>query len=57
MLEEGRPSDKIIETARTGNFDIIVMGSGGLGSIKEFFLGSVSDRVADEAPCPVLIVR
>ncbi len=56
-LLEGRPSDKIIETAREGNFDIIVMGSRGLGGIKEFFLGSVSDRVADEAACPVLIVK
>jgi nucleotide-binding universal stress UspA family protein len=56
-LLEGRPSDKIIETAKEGNFDIIVMGSRGLGGIKEFFLGSVSDRVADEAVCPVLIVK
>lgn len=56
-LVEGRPSDKIIETAKEGNFDIIVMGSRGLCGIKEFFLGNVSDRVADEAPCPVLIVK
>jgi nucleotide-binding universal stress UspA family protein len=54
---EGRPSDKIVETAREGNFDLIVMGSRGLGGVKEFFLGSVSDRVADEAPCPVVIVK
>jgi len=57
VIAEGRPSDKIVETAKEGNFDIIVMGSRGLGGIKEFFLGSVSDRVADEAPCPVLIVK
>ena len=56
-LVEGRPSDKIIEVAKEGKFDIVVMGSRGLGGIKEFFLGSVSDRVADEAACPVLIVK
>ena len=56
-LVEGRPAHTIIDTAKEGKFDIIVMGSRGLGGIKEFFLGSVSDRVADEAPCPVLIVK
>ena len=56
-LEKGRPTDKIIETAKEGNFDIIVMGSRGLGGVRQLLLGSVSDRVADQAPCPVLIVR
>lgn len=56
-LVEGRPSDKIIETAKEENFDIIVVGSRGLGGIKKLFLGSISDRVANEAACPVLIVE
>lgn len=56
-LVEGRPADKIVETAKLESFDLIVMGSRGLGGIKEFFLGSVSDKVADEAPCPVLIIK
>jgi nucleotide-binding universal stress UspA family protein len=56
-LVEGRPANKIVETAKNGNFDLVVVGSRGLGGIKEFFLGSVSDRVADEAPCPVLIIK
>lgn len=56
-LKNGRPAEKIIETAKEGDHDIIVMGSRGLGGIKQLFLGSVSDRVADEAPCPVLIVK
>ena len=56
-LLQGRPADKIVETAKEGVFDLIVVGSRGLGGIKEFFLGSVSDRVADEASCPVLIVK
>ena len=56
-LVEGRPADKIVETAKLESFDLIVIGSRGLGGIKESFLGSVSDRVADEAPCPVLIIK
>jgi nucleotide-binding universal stress UspA family protein len=57
ILEEGRPADKIIETAKEGDFDLVVIGSRGLGGIKQLLLGSVSDRVADQAPCPVLIIR
>lgn len=56
-LLRGRAADKIIEIANEGEFDLIVMGSRGLGGIKEIFLGSVSDRVADEAKCSVLIVK
>ena len=56
-LLQGRAADKIVETAKEGGFDLIVIGSRGLGGIKGFFLGSISDRVADEAPCPVLIVK
>ena len=54
-LFEGRPADKIVETAKEGAFDLIVIGSRGLGGIKEFFLGSVSDRIADHASCPVIV--
>ncbi|MEM3459469.1 MAG: universal stress protein [Candidatus Bathyarchaeia archaeon] len=57
VLKEGRPADKIVETAKEENFDLIVMGHRGLGRVKEFFLGSVADRVADEAHCPVIIVK
>ena len=56
-LAEGRPAEKIIETAKKGMFDLIVIGSRGLSGIKEIFLGSVSNRVADKAKCPVLIVK
>ena len=54
---EGPPAEKIVETAKKESFELIVMGSRGLGGLKEFFLGSVSDEVADEALCPVLIIK
>jgi nucleotide-binding universal stress UspA family protein len=56
-LLKGRAADKIVDEANEGGFGLIVVGSRGLGGIKEFLLGSVSDRVADEAKCPVLIVK
>jgi len=57
QLVNGRPADKIVEIANEEKIDLIVMGSRGTGGIKEFFLGSVSDRVADETRCPVLLVK
>jgi len=56
-LGEGRPSDIIVAEAESENFDLIVMGSRGLGGIKEFILGSVSNQVVHESKSPVLIVK
>lgn len=53
----GEPYDKIIETARSGGFDLIVMGNRGLSKVKRFFIGSVTQRVISESPCPVLVIR
>lgn len=36
--------------------DLIVLGTRGLGSIAALFVGSVSMRVAAQAPCPVVVV-
>jgi nucleotide-binding universal stress UspA family protein len=55
-FEHGSPDEKIVEVGKLGNFDIIVMGSRGLGR-RDYGLGSVSSRVADNATCPVLIVK
>lgn len=57
ILIEGRPVDKIVENSKDGHYDMIVMGSRGRGGISEMFRGSVSDKVVDKAPCPVLIVK
>ena len=56
-IVEGGPAETIIGTAQEENVDLIVMGSRGLGGIRQLLLGSVSNDVADKAPCPVLIVR
>ncbi len=56
-IEWGTPAQMIISKARSGTCDLIVMGSRGLGGISGLLLGSVSDRVAKIAPCPVMIVK
>ncbi|MBC3889771.1 universal stress protein [Acetobacterium paludosum] len=53
----GEPSLKILETAKNEKFDLIVMGNRGFSKIKRFFIGSVTQRVISEAPCPVLAIH
>ena len=53
----GEPYVKIIETARNDNIDMIVMSNRGFSKIKRFFVGSVTQKVISEAPCPVLVVN
>jgi nucleotide-binding universal stress UspA family protein len=55
--EIGEPSEQILEVARAGGFDHIVIGSRGLSLVKELLLGSVSERVARKSTCPVTLVR
>jgi nucleotide-binding universal stress UspA family protein len=55
-LEFGVISDSIVEVAEKGNYDLIVLGSRGLGTVKRFLLGSISDDVSHKAKCSVLIV-
>ncbi len=56
-VEEGYPAEMIIKTAEEGNYDLIVIGSRGMGFFGRFLLGSVSDRVVHHAPCSVLVVK
>lgn len=53
----GEPYDKIIETAVNDKVDMIVMSNRGFSKIKRFFVGSVTQKVISEAPCPVLVVN
>lgn len=54
---EGDPAAQIIKAAKDGHFQLIVIGSRGLGPFKEMMLGSVSHRVSQLSHCPVLIVK
>ena len=56
-LEYGSPAKNIIKAARQENYDLIVLGSRGLSSVKRYLLGSVSEDVSMHARRSVLIVR
>jgi len=51
------PSRALVDIAKHENFDLIVVGSRGLGSAASFLLGSVSKQVVTKAPCDVLVVK
>jgi nucleotide-binding universal stress UspA family protein len=57
IIKQGIPVTTILEYAEESGADLIVMGSRGLGGIKEFFLGSVSHNIVQQARIPVLIVK
>lgn len=56
-VEVGHPAKTIIDFAKEGDYDLIVLGSRGLNPVKRFVLGSVSDKVARHAQCSVLIIK
>ena len=57
VSELGDPAKIIIELAKSNDFDLIIMGSRGRSAFKELLLGSVTQKVAHHAKCPVMVVR
>lgn len=56
-VEAGRPRDVILDRARHGSYDLIVMGTHGRTGRAHSFAGSVAESIVRAAPCPVLTVR
>jgi nucleotide-binding universal stress UspA family protein len=54
---EGDAREVVVEAARKGPSDLIVLGARGLSAVASFLLGSVSLGVSRHAPCPVLVCR
>jgi nucleotide-binding universal stress UspA family protein len=53
----GVPFVEIVRAARQEESDLIVMGTRGRTGLKRMLFGSVAEKVARKAPCPVLIVK
>ncbi len=56
VLEAVDPAETILEYARLNTVDHIVMGARANSTMRKL-LGSVSGKVAAEAPCSVTVVR
>jgi universal stress protein A len=51
----GNPHRMIVEAAKAGSYDLIVIGSHGRRGLARVMLGSVAEQVVRHAPCPVLV--
>jgi nucleotide-binding universal stress UspA family protein len=56
-IGSGDPASSIIGFAKRRNIDTVVLGSRGLGKVKEILMGSVSRKVANSAGTNCFIVR
>jgi len=56
-IREGVPANEILSEADQGDYDLVVVGANEANDMKHSVLGSVSSKVAWNAPCSVLVVR
>ena len=57
VYEIGSPARHIAALAEAGKFDLLIMGSRGLGTFAGFIFRSVATRVLSSCTTPILLVR
>ena len=57
IMKEGNITNEIVKLAKNKKCNLIIVGSKGLGATARFFLGSVSNKLANSSPCSILIVK
>lgn len=57
LIEGKTPAMRIVEYANSKNTDLIVINTHGRKGIKKIMMGSVTDKVVQESPCPVLALK
>lgn len=57
ILLQGNPASVILDYRKKEKFDLLIMGSRGLGKFKQLILGSVSNKIVHHSPCAVLLIR
>ena len=57
IVQVGQPAERIITTAKQGNYDLVIMGTHGHSKLDDLVLGSVARDVVHGCPVPVMVVR
>lgn len=53
----GGPADKILEYTQKHHIDLIIMATHGVGGLRRWWLGSVSEKVVTRSVTPVLLIH
>lgn len=57
QVRQGNVETEILKLAESGGFDLIVIGSRGLGRFKKTILGSTSQKILNNSKVPVLLAK
>lgn len=57
LVLHGDEAGAIVDTAASEDVDLIIMSTHGRSGPRRWILGSVTEKVLREAPCPVLVIR
>ena len=56
LLRKGTPADTIIDVAAEESVDLIVICTDGRDNVKDFVKGTITEKVINHGPCPVLVI-
>ena len=57
ILKEGNVSKEILNFVKKEKIDLVAIGSRGFSKLPRFVLGSLSNKIINQCPCPVLVVK
>ena len=57
VTKVGPAADVIVQAAKAGDYDLIMLGSHGLGSLSNLVMGSVTTKVLAHCDTPALLIR
>jgi ACR3 family arsenite efflux pump ArsB/nucleotide-binding universal stress UspA family protein len=57
LVQIGKPAQRIMDTAISGHYDLVIMGTHGHSKFEDVMLGSVAREVVHGCTVPVMVVR